>query len=497
MNIPITTISPKNSNPQKPHQEKSFQPGDTAIKHGAQNVRHRDYPVRLKSVNWTAFSVDNRGKSLSLIDGVVQLWGCHLISKKTVVLACFVLLLQIGFASQLLATDSTPRALAQDLGPDTGKSPVICLIVKDTVYTPLEDRLQRWKSDKENLGATVVVKIVSNESPSAIRSYLKNVTNLVGCLMVGDIPYVEYEWNFTDIDGTQKHDRFPTDLYYMNLHTNWIDKNGNGAYDTISGSLTPDIWVGRLKASNLSGGETELLKNYFDKNHNYIMGVLTRPRRALVYVDEVTDYYVDELAPATVNAMREIYPDIVSVYDRRYTNATDYMARLDEPFSLVRIIVHSGGIGHHFLYNGNWDGKIYPLDIKSLDPKAFFYVITSCNDFDYRRRDYMGAWYLFGSYGLFAMGDSSVSDILNVLPERFYPSLKTSSFGAAYLAWAAQCVARKMNPTNIINYVLLGDPSLGITTTIPVPEYSGIGVQTVMLAILGITICLKKRIMKN
>jgi hypothetical protein len=413
-------------------------------------------------------------------------------------------LLQIGFATQLLATNPTPRVLAQGLGPDAGKPPVICLMVKDTVYTALEDRLQRWKSDKENLGATVVVKIVSNEPPSTIRSILRNVTNLVGCLLVGDIPYVEYEWNYTTVDGKEYSDRFPSDLYYMNLHANWVDSNRNGAYDKITGSLTPDVWIGRLKASNLSGNEVQLLKNYFDRNHNYLTGALTMPQRALLYFDETTgyndeasEYYLGELAPATANTLHTIYPEVVSVYDRKYTNASDYVARLREPWSLVRMIGHGWQGGHHFIYNGDWDGYVYSADMKSLNPNALFYVITSCHNFDYRARDYMGAWYLFGSYGLFAMGDSSTRDTLAVLPDQFFSALKSKSFGAAYLIWATQCVNRKMNAINIINYVLLGDPSLGITPTIPVPEYSSVGVETVMLAIIGMMICLKKRIIKN
>jgi hypothetical protein len=354
--------------------------------------------------------------------------------------------------------------------------------VKDTVYAPLEDRLQRWISDKESLGATVVVKIVSNESPSAIRSFMKNVTNLVGCLLVGDIPYVEYEWNLE-----AGYDRFPTDLYYMNLHANWIDSNGNGAYDKITGSLTPDIWVGRLKV--VSGDEVQLLKNYFDKNHNYMTGDLAMPQKALLYVDEVTDYYVDEFAPTTASALHAIYPEVVAVYDRKYTNASDYMARLREPFSLVRTIVHGQATAHIFYYGGSEDGWVTSGDITRLDPKGLFYVITSCHNFDYRTKNYMGASYLFGSYGLFAMADSSYRDILNVLPEQFFPALKSKSFGAAYLTWAAQCVSRGMNAINIINYVMLGDPSLGITPTQPIPEFSHVP-ATAFLVLLTMVIVL-------
>ncbi len=36
--------------------------------------------------------------------------------------------------------------------------------------------------------------------------------------MVGDIPYVEYEWNYTNVDSQEQYyNRFPSDLYYMNV----------------------------------------------------------------------------------------------------------------------------------------------------------------------------------------------------------------------------------------------------------------------------------------
>jgi len=353
-------------------------------------------------------------------------------------------------------------------------------MVKDILYWPLEDRLLRWKQDKERLGAEVLVKRVSDESPSVIRSFLKNITDLVGCLMVGDIPYVEFEWTYSDIDGKQQYDRFPSDHYFMDLNGDWIDSDRNGIYDKILGEMGPEIWVGRLKASNLYGNEIDILKRYFDKNHDYLTGALTMPSRALLYVDEstpgaqddVTNYYTGALALKTEESLSRLYPEVVVVRSPRYTNSTDYLARLREPWNLARLIVHSGGFGHHFIYDGQWDGKVYPLDIRNVDPKCFFYLITSCNNFDYRKRDYMGAWYVFGTYGLLAIGDSSVRDILVVLPEIFFYTLKDDCFGNAYLRWARECVIQGRNAINIINYAMIGDPSLGITPSQPIPEFS-------------------------
>ncbi|MCJ7505570.1 C25 family cysteine peptidase [Candidatus Bathyarchaeota archaeon] len=277
---------------------------------------------------------------------------------------CMILLAQLGFGFVV----TTGRPLSRQLSlSQAGRPDVICLMVKDTVYGPLEEKFQRWKTDKEKLGASIVVKIISSESPSQIRSFLKNVTNLAGCLMVGDIPYVEFEWNYSDVYGKQFYDRFPSDLYFMDLSGDWVDSNGNGVYDKILGDLGPEIWVGRLKTSNLSGNEIDLLKHYFDKNHDYLTGALTMPPRALIYVDEstpeatdsATEYYTGELALKTRDALSKIYPEVVLVRSLEYTNASDYLNRLRESWSLVRLNVHSGGFGHYFIYDGKWDCSIH------------------------------------------------------------------------------------------------------------------------------------------
>ena len=375
---------------------------------------------------------------------------------------------------------------------------VICLMVKDNVYGPLEGRLQRWKADKESLGASIILKVVLQESASEIRLFLKNITGLTGSLMVGDIPYVEYEWTFHDVYGKPIYDRFPSDLYYMDLNGEWVDSDGNGAYDKINGDLGPEIWVGRLKTSNLSGDQIELLERYFDKNHNYLSGTLTMPQRALLYIDEttpegtdeVTQYYTGALALKTLEGLSRIYPEVVMVRSLEQTNSSDYLARLKEPWSLVRLNVHGDATGHGFLYAGKKDRRVTSQDIKNTDPRSLFYVITSCHNFDYRKRDYIAAWYVFGSYGLFAIGDSSIRDILVVLPEVFYWNLKQECFGIAYLKYARECVTQNRNALNVINYVMVGDPSLGVIPSQPIPEFST--TMPVAMALIVALILLRK-----
>jgi hypothetical protein len=410
----------------------------------------------------------------------------------SVVPICFLLIPQIILGFDFAAGKPL---LTQCAGVQSGIPTGICLMVKDTVYSWLREKLQRWRTDKENLGANVLLKVISTESPSTIRSFLKNATSLAGCLMVGDIPYVEYEWSYPDVYGKQLYDRFPTDLYYMDLDGDWMDSDGNGAYDKISGDLGPEIWVGRLKASNLSENEIDLLQRYFDKNHEYLTGTLVMPSRALLYVDEITPdaedsvtrYYKGELATRTAEGLSRIYSDVVSVLSPKYTNSSDYLARLREPWSLLRLFVHGWESGHSFYSAGQTD-KVSSMTVKITDPKCLFYLITSCHNFDYRKRDYMAAWYIFSSYGLLAIGDSSIRDFLTVLPETFFSALRTEGFGGAYVAWARECVKKPGMEMHPINFVLIGDPSLGTDRTQRIPEFqTAMPVATSIMALVLIT----------
>ncbi|MEM2843485.1 MAG: C25 family cysteine peptidase [Candidatus Bathyarchaeia archaeon] len=335
-----------------------------------------------------------------------------------------------------------------------------CLLVSSSVYEPLKDKLERWIMDVESEGIEVIQKVVRNESAEEVRSFLRSIQGLSGCLMVGDVPTALYEMKF-ELEGKPFHEVFPTDLYFMDLDGVWIDNDGNGVFDEHKGNISPEIWVGRLKASTLSEDEVKLLRNYFDKNHLYRVGALTLPHKALIYTDHYFDYYTYKLTPKTKHLLKNIYNDVEVIAYPQETTAKDYLFRLQEGWSLVRLFVHSGGFGHYF--GNQTDGKILPIDIRLLDPHAFFYIITSCENFDYTRKDYIGGWYVFSnSYGLLAIGDSGVHDLLVVLPEAFFLRLKKECFGQAYLYYLQECIKENARVDSVYNAIMVGDPLLTI-----------------------------------
>ena len=380
----------------------------------------------------------------------------------TILLTLALLILQLTIANSLEITEG---ASTQGEIKLSGDERVVCLLVASNVYEPLKPYLERWMEDVRKEGYEPTLKVITNETPQQIRQMLRETPNLEGCLMVGDIPYVLYETTYEYPKGVSHHEVFPTDLYYMDLDGQWVDIDGNGIFNTHGGNIYPEIWVGRLKTSTLSEGEIKLLKNYFNKNHLYRTGAFTLPHRALIYTDHYCNYYTYILTPKTAYALQFIYNEVATVTYPQVTNADDYLNRLNEGWSLVRLLVHSGGFGHYF--GNQTDGKIYPTDIKNANPKAFFYIITSCGNFDYRRGDYIGGWYVFTKYGLLAIGDSGVHDLFVVLPETFFLQLRYRCFGLAYLRYARECIKQNARVDSIYNGIIIGDPLLR-------PVYNGV-----------------------
>jgi len=346
------------------------------------------------------------------------------------------------------------------------------------VYEPIRDKLERWIEDVGKSGFEVTQKIITNESPSEIRTLLRGMPSLIGCLMVGDIPYVLYEFHdgWYDGNGVWRPDEFPTDLYYMDLDGKWTDADNDGLFDGHKGDIAPEIWVARLKPPSLYGDSTELLRNYFDKNHLYRIGALTLPNRALIFTDHYLDYYTYEFTPETVSALKTVYPDVVKVAYPERTNASDYVDQLQRGYSLVRLFVHGWSQGHAF--GNRTDGTVESEDIRKVDPKVFFYVISSCMNFDHRDTDYIGGWYVFSeSYGLLAVGDSGVHDMFAVLPSGFFPRLRSEYFGLAYLRYLQTCVRENARVGSIYNAIVVGDPLLSVAYNGPDSDFDGLSDQ--------------------
>ncbi len=187
----------------------------------------------------------------------------------------------------------------------------ILIIVNSGIKDGIQPSLDQYTSDLQIEGYNVIVSTVSGGTPKDLRAYLQNELgeNLVGCVLIGDLPVPWFE-----LDSDWGYEEFPCDLFYMDLNGEWDDIDNDGKFDSHSsgnGDMKPEIWVGRLTSSPLTVNEIELLKNYFIKNHKYRTGNLNVNKRALIYRDDPWYYYGNNTIGLDL-----AYGDVTVVYQK-------------------------------------------------------------------------------------------------------------------------------------------------------------------------------------
>jgi hypothetical protein len=350
----------------------------------------------------------------------------------------------------------------------------LVLVVEDSLYPSIKTKLQRFVSELGAEGWTVLVSRFLSGTPQGLRSFLRTryreKGGLAGAVFIGDIPYVVYEmmedWN--DGNGRQ-YDDFPCDLYYMDVDGVWSDslsdgsvQPNNGKYDTRSGDIGLEIWVGRLQTSNLTclGTEAGVLNNYFEKNHLFRTGALRTKPAALVYDDD--DWTTMGTGDRT--NLKKVLAATAEVSAPESTTAADYKgSRLPANLEFIYTRSHGwpGGHGYYRSAKSIFD-YVLCADYQTINPPALFYSLFVCSGCDYTASDYLGGVAAFNQRsGLLAYGSTKTGGIW--YDDEFFDSLAAGScFGAAFVTWfnKAQADYPGYAPPWWYGMVLVGDASL-------------------------------------
>lgn len=369
--------------------------------------------------------------------------------------------------------------------------PVIMVIVDSSIYDSIKISLDQYVADVETTGFLVNVTQTSqlpNNTARGLRAYLQQLWNqeLVGAVLVGDVAEAWFE-----VDGHS----FPTDAYYMDLDGTWFDSDSDGMYDGRGGNLSPEIWIGRLKASPISQYEPSMFNNYFRKNHLYRTGSVAVPWwRSLVYID-------DQGAPnkqEAENSLGYVTTDRTCVAYPTITNATAYKSLLEnaEGYHWLYLMSHGNATNHSFYA---WqkqnttlelEGTVYSSDYTEIDPRIFFYQFFTCAGARYTSQDYLAGSAVFTtSWGLAAVG--STDDIYSFSFEDFFRYLSEGkNLGDAFKQWLSNSMER-----NIGQYVtesrwqilfnamtLIGDPTLK-----PIVETHDVAITNLEVSVKNLT----------
>jgi len=382
-------------------------------------------------------------------------------ARKEILLITFLTLLLIQTrtteSSQTIATIALPEKL---------KGPLLMVIVNSSIYTAIMSSLDQYVIDVESSGFSVNITETDklpDKSPKGIRMYLQGTLNqgLIGAFLVGDIPEVWYE-----VDGK----KFPTDMYYRDLNGFWIDPNGDGTYDQHIGDVSPEIWVGRLKASKILGDEASVINNYFTKNHRYRSGLRVLPWwRSLVYIDDDGINWTEDAELS----LSQISTDLTLVTDPAATNATDYKNRLKDPFGYqwLYLMSHGSFDFHSFKVRPTQDlsgwgvgpQTVYPWEYRAIDPRIFFYLFFVCSAARYTEPEYLlGSVVFTNTYSLLAIGSTDL--IFSISFREFFTSLSEGkTIGDAFQKWFLEHsndLKKQDYETMFYGLTVIGDPTL-------------------------------------
>jgi PKD repeat protein len=196
----------------------------------------------------------------------------------------------------------------------------LILLIDNTHTLTLAPELARLEEDLESDGWTVIKNIVDPTWPvTQVKDSISNIyfldpLNTKALFLFGHVP-VPYSGNFGPDAHPDHQGAWPADTYYGEMDGSWTDffvtsttvspvrtQNvpGDGKFDQ---SLLPspvELQVGRVDLwgmSSFSLTETQLLKNYLDKDHDYRKKIITAADAAVI--DDNFGYMTGEVFAAS------------------------------------------------------------------------------------------------------------------------------------------------------------------------------------------------------
>jgi hypothetical protein len=373
------------------------------------------------------------------------------------------------------------------------------VLVNSLIYDSLSSSLLQYVSDLETQGYNVTMYCCScaNISADSLRRFLKSEylqDTIKGAFLIGDFPSKLFQSPYSGYTLT-----YTTDTYFKDLDGTWLDTlreyggilipGSDSILDTHiagTGNKLCEIFLGRLPASNLSNGnniygnEIQRLRSYFERNHAYRAGNLTRKDTALLYIDD--DWVIFD-STNSMAVYRRVYPSIVAINDKNATTAQDYKQnRLPYGYEMIWVGVHSYPQGHMFKENnGTQFGNVRSYEIPIINPQALFYLVVGCDAGEYTDTNCIVLHYILSSdKGLAAISYTTLSSS----PGQYsYPSVQNSAFFSALDSGKTFGEAMKSHVDFYVmrNYsynseayatVYLGDPTLKLRLPQGIEEIS-------------------------
>ena len=309
----------------------------------------------------------------------------------------------------------------------------LIIFINNTIYNAIKASIDQYVLDVGRDGYWATIYTVNGGSPAELKSFIQS-QNPQGVLFVGALPIAWFEM---DDDFHDVHSEFPCDLFYMDTNGIWIDPDGDGLYSDVTGEIHPEIWAGRLWTPTLNGNDTDLINDYFKRNHLFRLGQLGHSYSALAYVDDdwqgFDDCEMDELFPSS-QITKYTNPDT--------TDADLYKAEVNTLRSWVQLCAHSSPHSHSLrVPSENTTEHINYTYFKDTNPpNANFYNLFCCGPGRFTTNEYLAGWYIFDksgggqNNGLVAIA-SAKSGSMTMFADFYRPMGQGKVIGDAFIDW--------------------------------------------------------------
>ena len=346
---------------------------------------------------------------------------------------------------------------------DTTKQEFL-IIAEHCICDTLINELRTYSEDVHAIyGYGVYLVSVENsdayELRELIKSYKDNNDKLCGVLLVGDVGEAWYEMIYNG-----EYEKWPCDLYFMDLDGTWTDSDNDGIFDGHSGNQNPDIYVARLSAVGMSGlgSESTLIRRQLSKSHDFWWksSFQSSGETALNYVakDFASSHLGSNLYPVFASH------NVVDKRDNGYStfSPADYLSRLNSnDYGLTHLVCHSTTILHQITESDPWVQAYQIINNASGNYAITLFCCYAC----YWKSN--SSLYLGGSY-LFNMGKTMAvigsTKNCNLAGERtLYSFFPTDNLGNAYRNWWANIHGETHVPGDVhadYGTTLLGDPTI-------------------------------------
>jgi hypothetical protein len=370
----------------------------------------------------------------------------------------------------------TSQFLTNDFIVEMPEVKSVAVIVQNTLYSNVSLAVSQYCNDLEGSDYNV---ILYSEAISTVQELKEKLVqwyeqdHLVGAVIIGRLPYARF---YHDAVESFPSEQFICDLYLMDMDGTWGERDKpDGIYETHTGDIQPEIFVGRIDPTCLSWGPGPAVQinDYLSRLHSYRTGGLERSHKALVYVD---DDWAGYWGTQWGNDVGLAYSNRTYVDNVNITTADDWLNnRLNQDYQWTHICVHSSATTHSFGPEGKGQGTTISTQIRDVPPSFNFYNLFACRGTQWTTPDNLGVTYTFsGPYSIAAVGSTKIGGMMEC--EYFYsPLSENASLGESLVDWFSHTLS---NQSAVGSYfvqwyygmTIIGDPLLTIIYDCAVPR---------------------------